>query len=467
MLKQLVLLFFVFFLLAALVIAAIWTQIIPEYRAVAQLRIRSVIPFLVFRTEDNGIIPQYESFVNTQVSIMRSLAVLQRVLDQRAVQNTKWYKEPQVSLIKWLQGKPSAPPLERLRNCLSTQPRPKTEIIDVIFTDSSPKDAKIIVDAVLKQYMLYIGERFDEAKDILHKKISEQYTILENEIKGRETIIAALRNALGTGTPQELISSMRLRMDDTQARLTELQQNIAVLEWEKIQQAVHHDRNDVPIVSKVEMEKQPKYHEDSEWRALDINLRTAQHSIATSELEPNNPEIIRAAKDVKFAEELLKLREAQLDEQWRDKQEKIISEQKDNTSIVPIIITNADGYSYEKGAASLELQLARLKEKETLLTAEIEKQKEDFKIRFADAQALENENNELQHKRELFKAVRQRLDQKNMERNVSGRIEVLTEAFAPSEPHKDRRVLFTAIVLVLDSIGIALSGWLLHRHGYL
>jgi uncharacterized protein involved in exopolysaccharide biosynthesis len=466
MIKQLILLFFVFFLVAALIIAAIWTQVIPEYRAKAEVRVRPFIPHLVFRTEDNGMIPQYESFMNTQVSIMRSLTVLQRVLDQPEVKDTKWYKEPPMSLMQRLQGKPSAPPVERLRNFLSIQPRPKSEIIDVVFTDPNSKDAKIIVDAVLNQYMKYIGERSDADKDILYKKLVEQYSSLENEIKGREAIIAQLHRSIGSGIPQELISKMRLRLEDTQARLSEVQRDIAVWEWESIQAAIH-DRNDVPIVSKVEIEKQPKYHEDSEWRALDINFRTAQHSIATSELDPNNPEIIRATKDVKFAEELLRRREAQLDEQWRYQQEKIISEQKKSTSVVPIIITNSDGPIYEKGTASLELQLARLKEKKTLLTAEIEKQKEDFKVRFADAQALENENNELQHKRELFKAVRRRLDEKNIERNVSGRIEVLNEAFAPSEPHKDRRVLYTTIVLVLDSLGITLSGWLLHRHGFL
>ncbi|MHC4728182.1 MAG: hypothetical protein ACYS17_13250, partial [Planctomycetota bacterium] len=274
-----------------------------------------------------------------------------------------------------------------------------------------------------------------------------------------------LHRSIGTGIPQELISKMRLRLEDTQARLSEVQRDIAVWEWESIQAAIH-DRNDVPIVSKVEIEKQPKYHEDSEWRVLDINVRTIQHGIATSELEPNNPEIMRATKDVKFAEELLRRREAQLDEQWRDQQEKIISEQKKSTSAVPIK-TTAGSSGNEEGAASRKFKMARAKQEEKLLTVDLEKQKEDFKIRFADAQSLENENNKLQHKRELFKAVRQRLDQKNMESIVPGPIEVLTQAFAPSEPHKDRRVLYTAIVLVLDSLGITLSGWLLHRHGFL
>ncbi len=458
MIRQLVLLFLVFVLVAALASAAIWTQVIPEYRASAEVRVRPVIPYLVFQTEDNGMIPLYESFVNTQVSVMRSVTVLQCVLDQPEVRDTQWYKKPLVSLVQHLRGKPPAPPVERLRNSLSIRPRPKTEIIDVVLTDSNPEDARIIVDAVLDQYMQYIGERSDETKDHLYRQLVEQYKSLDNEIKGQELISAELRKSLGTDTPQELISGMRLRLEDTKARLSELRTSINVLEWES-KQAVTRDRNDVPVASASEMEKKPEYYEDSDWRALDRNVRTIQHNIAANELEPNNPEIIRATKDMEFAKELLRLREDQLDKQWRDRPK--------NTSEVPINITDTGGPDYEAESGNLELRLARIKYEEQLLVADFREKQAEFQELFESAQLLEKENNAVQRKRELFGAVRQRLDQKNMERNVPAPIEVLTRAFVPSEPHRDRRILYTAIVLVLDSLGITLSGWLLHRRGFL
>ncbi len=465
MIKQLILLFFVFFLVAALVIAAIWTQLIPEYRAEAEIRVRPIVPYLVFRTEDSGMIPLYESFVNTQVSIMRGSTVLQRVLDQREVRDTQWYNEPPKSLIQRLQGKPPVPPVERLRNFLSIQPRSKSEIIDVIFTDSNAKDARIIVDTVLDQYFKYISEKSNAAKDHLYRQLIDQYKSLDNEIKGQEMISAQLRRSLGTGTPQQLISSKRVRLDETQARLSELHQSIAVLEWKRkkledlMKQEITPERNDVPVDSIVQMEKKPKYHEDSEWRALDINVRTIQHNLAASEFDPNNPEIIRATKDMGFAKELLRLRETQLDEQWRDRPK--------NVPEVPITITSDSGPDYEEDLRTLEFQLAQVKYEEQLLVEEFKKQQAEFQMLFENAQLLERENNSLQHKRDLFKAVRQRLDQKNMERIVPGPIEVLTRAFAPSEPYNDRRILYTAIVLILDGLGIILSACLLHRNGFL
>ncbi len=465
MIRQLILLFLVFFLMAAIAIAAIWTQIIPEYRAEAEVRVQPVIPHLVFRTEDNGAIPLYESFVNTQVSIMKGSTVLQRVLDQQAVRDTQWYKEPPVSLMQRLQGKPPAPHVERLKNFLSIQPRPKSEIIDVIFIDSVPEDARIIVDAVLDQYTKYILEKSDATKDELYRQLADQYKALEREIRGQEMISAELLRVLGTGTPQELISGERNRLIQTQAHLSELQQSIAILEWEQkkledlMKQEINTEQTDMPIESTIQEEKKPKYHEDSEWRALDINVRTIRHSIAISELEPNNPEIIKATKDLEFSKELLQLRETQLDEQWQDRSK--------NTSNVPITITGDGGPDYEEKLRTLEHQLARTKYEEQLLLPEIKEQQKRFQELFERVQLLERENNALQHKRELFKAVQQRLDQKNMERNVPGSIEVLTQASVTSEPYKDRRVLYTVIVLILDGIGITLSGCLLHRHGFL
>jgi capsular exopolysaccharide synthesis family protein len=439
----------VFVLVAALAIAAIWTQVVPKYRARAELRVRPIIPYLVFRTEESGMIPLYDSFVNTQVAIMRSLVVLQRALDQQEVQETQWYKKPPKPLVQRLRGNPTAPPMERLRDDFSVKPRRETEIIDATFMDSSAKDAKIIVDAVLDQYIKYIGEMSDATKDKLYRQLVDQYKSLENEILGREKISAELRRSLGTGTPQELVSAQRVRLDETQASLSELQRSIAVSEWERkklqdlIKQTITDDSNDVPDGT----EKQPKYHEDAEWRRLDITVRTHRHNIENSLLSPNHPDAIRAAKDMEFAEELLRQRKAQLDEQWRDRPK--------NEAGVPATITDTSGPGYEEELRTLEYQLARTKQEEKLLLAETEKQQADFQGLFESAQLLEKENNALLHKRKLFDTVRERLDQKNMERNVPGSIEVLTRASVSSKPYNDRRIVLTVMALLL---GLGMGG---------
>jgi len=435
----------VFILVATPAIAWIWTHTVLQYRARGEVRVRPIIPRLVFRTEDNGVIPLYESFVNTQVSIMRSPAVLQRVLDQEEVQQTHWYNP--------VDGKPAMPAMERLRDTLSVQPRRRTEIIDVTFLAPIAKDAKAIVDTVLQQYIKYIGEMSDATEDKLYRQLVDQHTLLENEIQGREKIAAELRRSLGTGTPDELVSARRLRLDETETRRAGLRQNIAVLEWQQKEledlkrQAA--DGNDVAVAGSGEIEGQPPYHEDADWRELDVDVRTRQHQIASSLLTPKHPDMVRMTDDLKFAEELLRLREEQLDEQWRNRAR--------TAPGLATTVAATGGPRYGNDLVSLNQQLSQAKQEEKLLSEEYKKQQAEFQKLFDSAQLLEKENNVLAHKRDLFNAVRQRLDQKTMERNVPGSIDVLTWAMTSSEPDQDRRIVFTAMALVM---GLGMGGGL-------
>lgn len=427
----------VFILVSAPMIAAIWTQIIPKYSARAEIRVRPIIPRLVFRTEESGPIPFYDSFVNTQVSIIRSLTVLQRVLDQEQVQQTRWYKDPPASLMDKLRGN-TIPPMERLRDSLSVRPRPRTEIIDVSFLDRSASEAKMIVDAVLDQYMRYTAERSDATSDQLHRQLLNQYQTLEKEIQGREIALAELHKTLGTETPQNLISSKRMQLDGIQTRLGWLQQTIAVLEWE-IAQVAGADANDVGTVVVGEAKEQPPYHDDAEWRKLDLNVRTLEHQIEGSLYAANNPQRKKMEKDLAFAKELRQTREEQLDERWERQPQERIS--------LPQTATAMTGLGYGADASHLEFQLARTRREEQLLQEELATQQAEFKTLFETAQLLQKESNTLQQRRELFDAVRERLDQKNMERNVPGAINVLMRAYSPSKPASDRRMVFTAMAL--------------------
>ncbi len=462
----------------------IWTQIVPKYRARGEVRVRPIIPSLVFRTEDNGMIPLYNSFLNTQVSIIRSLTVLQRVLDQKEIQETEWYKGTQKSIISWLHKK-KLPPMERLNDNLSVRPRSRTEIIDVSFISKNTKDAKLIIDTVLDQYIKYVAEMSNATEDKLYRQLVDQYKALESEIQGREKIIAELRRSLGTEIPQELLSDKRVHLDQSQDQLNELQKSIAILEWEREKQGLisgkrrdldqtqarlnelrkkismlewEHEKleelknkgdivdgNDVSFVSDAELGSLPKYYEDTEWRRLDVAAKTLRHQIENSVYTSRHPDMIRAQKDLKFAEELLKQREMQLDKQWQDSPE----------GVAGLLVGGASGLSYEERLKSLEFQLNRAQHEEKLLFEEYKKKQIEFDEFFKTAQLLQEENNELQHKRDLFSAVRRRLDQKNVERNVPGSIDVSMWAFVPSRPYNDRRIVYTAMVMFL---GLGMGG---------
>jgi len=113
-------------------------------------------------------------------------------------------------------------------------------------------------------------------------------------------------------------------------------------------------------------------------------------------------------------------------------------------------ITPADSNeAHVNTTGQTEHQLARAKYEESLIVENLAKQQREFDDLFENAQLLEKENSTLLHKRELFDAVRRRLDQKSMERNVPGPVEILTMATVPSAPYRDPRILLTVIVLAL------------------
>ena len=428
----------VFLIVAVPAIAAVWTLVDPRYRAQAEIRVRPILPFLVFQTEDSGKIPLYDSFVNTQVSIINSETVLQRVLDRSATQETLWYRNPPKSLMGLLRGYPPSH-IDRLRDALSARPRKDTEIIDVSFIDSNAKEAQLIAQTVLDQYIIYIENMLDETGNEIYRQLVAQYDNLEEDILGQENKIAGLRKTLGTGTPDELISDKRLRLDQTQARLSQVLQSIDLLEWE-IKRATTDDANEVQDAETDRIQRQTKYYEDVEWRKLDTNVRTMRHNITNSLLKPNHPDSTRIDKELEFAEEQLKLREQQLDEQWRNRLK--------NPAGV-FTIAGASDLSYEEGLIYIKHQLARSEREKELLTKELDKQQVEFERLFEIAQEFETENNALLHKRELFTAVRQRKEQKDMERNVPGSIKVLTPAYSSPRPYNDRRIAFTVMVMVM------------------
>ncbi len=428
-------------LVSAPVIALIWTQIVPEYRARAEVRVRPIIPRLVFRTEDNGMIPLYDSFVNTQVSLMRSPTVLQRVLDQQAVQQTEWYRNTPKTLLQKLSAK-HVPPMERLRDSLSVRPRPRTEIIDVSFNDASSKEAKVIVDAVLEEYIKYTEKRSDANRDMIYRQLVAQKQELTNQINGQEVLIATRRKSLGTGAPDELVASKRMHLDQLQVQLSALEQSIAILEWD-LAQIPSTDSNEpaseLTPEAVAEAQRQKAYHEDAEWRKLDLSVRTLRHQIENSLYGPKHPNMIKLQKDVEFAETLVQQREQQLDDLWENQVNPVVA-----SPLEPGDMSELQG---EQARKILQYRLSRVQKEQQLVAEEFEKQKEDFDKVFADAQLLARESLELGRRRELLEAVQSRIDEKDMERDVAGSIEVLTSAFSSSEPESDRRIVYTAMAL--------------------
>ena len=567
-----------FIVLAIPAVAAVWLFTVPKYTAKGEIRVRPLVRPLVFKTEDNGVIPFYQSYLNTQVAIVRRPELLQKVLDQKDVQGTRWYKEQLADqnnaagqswygrLLGLLTGD-SSRPVERLLKELSVSPRGPTEIIDVAMTTDDGKDSAIIVNAVLDQY-LADAHRLDAETDRVYRdKLVEEETTLRAEIESREKEVAELRKELGTATPEELITQMRLRLDVAEARLVSLRQDLAAAEWEEqdlwravrqdpiagaylyerlastlrvlsgeiqalertrpeqaapaaapevvakqpgpspdskdaltragttetqqlkdLQQeyaAVEARQKELAVFAKIADEQtddsddsdvapataqpldRPSYHEDPEWRQLNTEFQAASRDVVVSRqrLTEKHPQMAAIKKRMEFAEQLLHEREQQLDEQWKTRMSRLPAAAPIPMPM-PMPSTAAAGADRSAGQGQdivTRLQNTRqrvrlLKYQEGLLLDTVAKEQATFDRLFGKAQTLAKSTEAIRYKRDLYGAVRTRLEQKEMERNVPGAIDVMTRAIAPSEPTSDRRILLSVMALVgALSAGIGLA----------
>ena len=101
--------------------------------------------------------------------------------------------------------------------------------------------------------------------------------------------------------------------------------------------------------------------------------------------------------------------------------------------------------------------------KEQMLMSKFMKTDADYDKVFETAQMIEKERSALAQKCRLYKAVRTRLEQKEMEQDVPGTISVMSPAFVSSQLSQDRRIMYTVIVLMLDGLAMVFSRCLLHR----
>jgi capsular exopolysaccharide synthesis family protein len=427
----------IFLLVAIPSLVGIWMFTVPEYDVSGQIRIRPIIPRLVFKTDDNGPIQYYHSYLNTQVAIIVGPVVLQRVLDLPEIQNTEWYRKQTFALF----GKPPSP-MERLKEGLVVQPRGLTEVIDVTLTDPNPNDSALIVNAVLDQYLLFVRESLDQTDDLMYKKLMEEYTSLRREIEGREKLAAKLRKDLGTGTPEELVSQRRVRLDTMNSELETIRRSIATCEWQLKELASLKGGGEVADAAGATQPADFRYKNDQEWRKFYLDWRTLRYQVDVERdrLGESHPKMIELVKKADLAEELMRDRQNYLETQIPLRSEMHQAVQ-------------ANGPELFQDARFLEQRIRQLKYEQQLLVGDVEKERAGFERVFDTAQMLARENETIKYKQELYEKVRDRLNEKEMERNVPGSIDILANAMSPSEPQHDRRIILS-VLAILGGVGV-------------
>lgn len=418
----------VFLLVAVPALAFIWTQIPPRYEAKAVIEVSPIIPRVVFKTEESGIIPLYQQYLNSQVAVIRSLTILQRVLEQPSVRETSWYKSPRATL---MEGQPP-PPIERLVAALQVRPRDKTKFIDVSMEADDPREAEVILAQVLDQYITYSRDSSNEDEKRIDEELRGRESTLRDRIGGIESTCAALRKQLGMTNPDEALAQQRLRMDELKSKADALLRAINLAEFQEQRLLAAPEPQSAPASGADP--KVQRYEEDANWQQHYVKYKTLQNrvEIESERLGDLHPTMRQLRSDLALEEQLMRERESQLDE-----------------AAARQVATGPVGAAISGAATDVDLMTLRqrielLKKEHEGVASDYNRGQRDLERDFDTRNKLAEQERELGRQRETYNAVRMRLDQKEMERNVPGSINIMSPAFAASNPDRDRRALLSA-----------------------
>jgi capsular exopolysaccharide synthesis family protein len=422
-------------------VAMVWMLEKPGFEAIGQVRVRPIIPRLVFNTGENGTIPFYEAYLNTQVAAIQSPTVLEHVLARPDVRASRWYRTPG--------GLPFRTPptdLERLKDLLHVEPRGQTEIIDISARTRSGQDSATIVNAVLEEYLRYVAESVDDTSDALFRQLVNEDADLAGEIESIEQRASAARKALGTGEPSELVGAMRLAIDQTRSEMVSVRRKLDTARWRQEQLRSRLSAGaDTPLPDDPAI----RYGYDVSWVELSSAVSEAREAMATQGLRYGqaHPRMRELAKRLDLAAQAMSEREAQLDKLT-------------GVRGASLPVGEVGPVTLEGAVQEADRQVEDLSHEYLGLDRELSERQAEWQANFDKAESLQNDLRLVREKRDLYKSVHERLTQKRMERNVPAAISVLARAAVPAVAARDRRVALTALALFLGSVaGMGLAAF--------
>ena len=428
-----------FCLVAVTVVPMIWYLAVPKYRASAVVRVAPVVQRVLYMTEDNGMVPLYQSFLNTQVASIQSPRVLERVLDDPEVQKTRWYSAPPSG---WLRQ--PLPPLQRLNEELSVGPRHGTELIDVAMTARSPQDAKLVADKVVQEYLTVVQHADAESDSFRLQALTDKQAQLRQEIDAKQRTKGALARRIGTESMDGVRSQMATSLSELNDQRDAVERFRELNEWRLATLVEERDR--AKGDAREGAEEAPsdaaavRFRQDPEWQKLSRELEEARYQLAVAQDQfgEGHPTMRRLLARVELAQERLGERET------------LLNDPRSAPATSPARMVDPDDTAFANvyDMRSLERAIAESQQHQKLLIEDIDAKRADVEEASDTALALATLDQEIEQTQDELDSVNERLKALRMEGKASktlGRITQVASAILPVKPYRDRRIVLTIL----------------------
>ena len=412
-----------------------WT---PLYESHGQIRIAPIVPRVLYSVEDNGMMPAYEGFIDSQMALMKS----SRVVDL-AMQSEDWKKL----------GRPlSDSEVQSFKGGLRVRRSEGSQVVTLSFTDGDPEVARAAVRSVIPAYMEIYGEEDLKREEARLNVLEQRRVALTNELKSLQDRIHSIANEFGSDSLEQAYEFKLEEVHKIEARLRELSLKKSELEM---------------LAAKIDDGTAPDPVDD--WKPLDY-IEIARQDIVMRDYvrQLQNLELERALA-MSFR------REAHPNVRALDRRVKDLTTQIEDYALVfnEGSVRAAAESSGDQGKTELERQ-------QELLVSSMERIKKT--LTEAEEETREFGRKDLQIKRlredavvvkQRLKETDTRLEMLNVERSlsVSGRVSIISRGDRPGGPvnldDRTKQAAFAGIGGSACAAGLVLLwGFINRRHRY-
>ena len=436
----------IFVLVCAAGIPAVWLLKKPEYSVAGFIRVAPILTNLLSGEQEKGEISNYESFVNTEAIRITSAPVVERVADELVNKNLSFFQEYATSPVKKIQqaisGSKAEPgPATILKELISdgvisARAGRKSELITIQMENENTSEAKQIVDAFIRAYMVVaVSDSSNSENQKLNLLESEQKLLFQKMESQRETIFK-LGQEFGDTSLEGRYDIKLQRVSALLAELTKLESERIRLELEvTLLEQTSGDDDSKP--TELLRARQEYVNADSRVTMLVGNITGLEQGLIAAQqiLAPNNPELkVKTGLIEKLNERLEEIKK-EAGERFDDLIAKTISKTGDDRLVqVKAALERTKKYedSYREMLAKVDTEAIDVGRKQLTI--------EDLKEQLALA-------------KERYDQYTRRIQELEIERKLPARISVAQ--YADIGLVKDKRIkLSLAIVFAAMALGV-------------
>ncbi len=396
--------------------AYVWKHFPQEYEAVGMVRVAPTISRIVFRDDDDNMLPYYGPFLKTQMELTRSKAVLKRavaLLDQAS--------------FTW--APPDVDPVEYLTEELEIDNPDNTELVSVTLPGRDPKVLAPVVNAVLDAYMEKVKQQDASADTETLELLYQKQSGLETELKSRHDDLYALAAQFGA-------LSLGSQQDAAVAGAQQIQ-----LELKKAQAA----RIAAEARLRAAREQGPRPLPAEDLARLRGELAAGDPDLAglLFARQLDEQKLIQGAQQLGPAHREMKAardRVAQIEQRMAARQVAL-------GSVVAEQAAYRAQSAYQTQLRDVEQTYAAAVQQEQALLELVKEESASLAAMGHNAVQLQALRDKAAQTQQLYDAVRDRIQHLEMERQRPARISIDAKAVEPTSPAKDKRPKFTILVV--------------------